>query len=61
MLVGAAQDLLKNGASMPVIMNKGGWSKTDAMMKSLGHVDHKIYSPSPLYDREESRCESFGV
>ena len=35
MRVGAAQDLLKSGASMPLIMNKGRWSKTDTVMKYL--------------------------
>jgi site-specific recombinase XerD len=33
MRVGAAQDLLKEGASMPVIMNRGRWSKTDTVMR----------------------------
>ncbi len=35
MRVGAAQDLLKSGASMPFIMNKGRWSKTDTVMRYL--------------------------
>ena len=35
MRVGAAQDLLKSGASMPAIMNRGRWSKTDAVMRYL--------------------------
>jgi len=35
MRVGAAQDLLKSGASMPTIMNKGRWSKTDTVMRYL--------------------------
>jgi site-specific recombinase XerD len=33
--VGAAQDLLRSGASMPMIMNKGRWSKTDTVMRYL--------------------------
>jgi site-specific recombinase XerD len=33
MRVGAAQDLAKEGASMPVIMNRGRWSKTDTVMR----------------------------
>ena len=33
MRVGAAQDLLREGASMPVIMNRGRWSKTDTVMR----------------------------
>jgi len=35
MRVGAAQDLLKSGASMPLIMNKGRWTKTDTVMRYL--------------------------
>jgi site-specific recombinase XerD len=35
MRVGAAQDLLRSGASMPMIMNKGCWSKTDTVMRYL--------------------------
>ena len=35
MRVGAAQDLMKSGASMPMIMNKGRWSKTDTVMRYL--------------------------
>jgi site-specific recombinase XerD len=35
MRVGAAQDLLKSGASMSLIMNKGRWSKTDTVMRYL--------------------------
>jgi len=33
MRVGAAQDLVKEGASMPIIMNRGRWSKTDTVMR----------------------------
>lgn len=33
--VGAAQDLLIGGASMPMIMNRGRWSKADTVMKYL--------------------------
>jgi site-specific recombinase XerD len=35
MRVGAAQDLLKSGASMAMIMNRGRWSKTDTVMRYL--------------------------
>lgn len=38
MRVGAAQDLLKSGASMPIIMNKGRWSKTDTVMRYLEYT-----------------------
>lgn len=33
MRVGAAQDLLLSGASLPMIMNRGRWSKTDTVMR----------------------------
>jgi len=35
MRVGAAQDLMNSGASMPIIMNKGRWSKADTVMRYL--------------------------
>ena len=35
MRVGAAQDLLTSGASMPMIMSRGRWSKTDTVMKYI--------------------------
>jgi site-specific recombinase XerD len=35
MRVGAAQDLLRAGASIPMIMNRGRWSKTDTVMRYL--------------------------
>ena len=38
MRVGAAQDLLNSGASMPIIMQRGRWSKTDTVMRYLEHT-----------------------
>jgi integrase len=35
MRVGAAQDLLVSGASLPMIMNRGRWSKTDTVMRYI--------------------------
>ena len=35
MRVGAAQDLLISGASLPMIMNKGRWSKSDTVMRYI--------------------------
>ncbi|MBT8571917.1 tyrosine-type recombinase/integrase [Polynucleobacter paneuropaeus] len=35
--VGAAQDLLHSGASMPIIMQRGRWSKTDTVMRYVEH------------------------
>ena len=37
MRVGAAQDLLSSGASMPIIMQRGRWSKTDTVMRYVEH------------------------
>lgn len=39
MRVGAARDLLKSGASMPMIMNKGRWPKIDTVMRYLEEVN----------------------
>lgn len=39
MRVGAAQNLMKSRASMPLIMNKGRWSKTDTVMRYLEAVN----------------------
>ena len=33
--IGAAQDLLNSGASMPIIMQRGRWLKTDTVMRYL--------------------------
>jgi len=38
MRVGAAQDLLIKGASLPQIMVKGGWVKTDTVMRYIEKV-----------------------
>lgn len=35
MRVGAAQDLLNSGASIPIIMQRGRWKKTDTVMRYL--------------------------
>ncbi len=39
MRVGAAQDLLNSGASMPVIMQRGRWSKTDTVMRYVEQIN----------------------
>ena len=39
MRVGAAQDLLNSGASMPIIMQRGRWSKTDTVMRYVENVN----------------------
>ena len=38
MRVGAAQDLLREGASLPQIMVKGGWTKTDTVMRYVERI-----------------------
>ena len=42
--VGGAQEMLRHGSSLPQIMVKGGWSKTDTVMryveKALVHSSH---------------------
>ncbi len=45
MRVGAAQDLLTQGASLPHIMVKGGWSKTDTVMRYVERVRPVSMSP----------------
>jgi len=36
--VGAAQDLLLSGATLPIIMNRGRWSKIDTLMRYVENV-----------------------
>ena len=45
MRIGAAQDLLTAGASMPIIMQRGRWSKTDTVMRYLEHGNNKLAAP----------------
>jgi hypothetical protein len=33
--VGCAQDLMLSGASLPIIMNRGRWSKADTVVRYL--------------------------
>ena len=40
--VGAAQDLLNSGATMPIIMQRGRWSKSDTVMRYLEHSNQII-------------------
>ena len=37
--VGAAQDLMYSGASLPTIMNRGRWSKIDTAMRYIENID----------------------
>lgn len=36
--VGAAQDLVNSGASLPIIMSKGRWTKTDTVMRYIEQI-----------------------
>ena len=38
MRVGAAQDLLSSGASMPIMMQRGRGSKSDTVMRYVEHI-----------------------
>jgi len=42
MRVGSAQDLLTKGASLPQIMVKGGWVKTDTVLRYIDRVQGQI-------------------
>lgn len=46
MRVGAAQDLLNMGATLPQIMVKGGWAKTDTVMLHLAPRIRKVVQRS---------------
>lgn len=38
--VGAAQDLVCSGASLPLLMNRGRWSKPDTAMRYIDQIGH---------------------
>lgn len=40
--IGAAQDLMISGASLPVIMARGRWSKTDTVMRYIENANYQI-------------------
>ena len=40
MRVGHAQDLVVSGASFPIIMSMGRWSKTDTVMRYVEHINY---------------------
>jgi len=44
MRVGSAQDMLIQGASLPQIMVKGGWAKTDTVMRYVERVRVPVFS-----------------
>ena len=43
MRVGASHDLLRLGASLPEIMVRGGWSKTDTVMRYIERAHPTLY------------------
>lgn len=42
MRVGHAQDLVISGASLPIIMSMGRWSKPDTVMRYVEHINHAL-------------------
>lgn len=42
MRVGAAQDMLISGASLPIIMQRGRWSKADTVMRYIEYAIHNL-------------------
>jgi len=42
MRVGHAQDLLSSGASLPIIMSMGRWSKSDKVMRYVEQISFKV-------------------
>jgi site-specific recombinase XerD len=39
--VGHAQDMVNSGESLPMIMSKGRWSKTDTVMRYVEHISYQ--------------------
>jgi integrase len=42
MRVGAAQDMLLRGSTLPQIMAKGGWTKVDTVMRYVEHASQPL-------------------
>jgi len=40
--VGAAQDLINSGASLPILMNRGRWSKPDTAMRYIENLSSSL-------------------
>ena len=51
MRVGGAHDLLITGASFPQIMVKGGWAKTDTVMRYADRIrpESNLHSASLVF------------
>ena len=41
MRVGHAQDLVKSGASLPILMSRGRWTKTDTVLRYVEHLNYQ--------------------
>jgi site-specific recombinase XerD len=41
MRVGHAQDLVSAGASLPILMSRGRWTKTDTVMRYVEHLNYR--------------------
>lgn len=54
MRVGAAQDQLMSGASLPQIMVKGGWSKPDTVVRYVERVRPSVRHTIPPYHLQKS-------
>jgi site-specific recombinase XerD len=64
MRVGGAQDLLALGASLPQIMVKGGWAKTDTVMRYIERVHRPVAIRSGLLVQAgapDAQTPGFGV
>ena len=44
MRVGSAQDLMRSGASMPMLMKRGRWTKTDTVMRYVENAQVVIWA-----------------
>lgn len=58
MRVGAAQDLLLAGASLPMIMAKGRWSKTDTVMRYIENTSSTPFNFNLQYDKLSNSLQS---
>jgi hypothetical protein len=52
--VGAAQDLIGCGASLPILMNRGRWSKPDTAMRYVEAME-----PSNIYPQKKGGGKIF--
>lgn len=43
MRVGAAQDLMLSETSLPLIMNRGRWTKTDTVMRYVESAEYNAF------------------